>query len=112
MVDPLRRVEWLLVLSLLTACSSTPLRGRPDLLDFLSDGSTTRDQVIERLGQPYRRLQDDRLYTYRLSHDDAGSFVSYGMGEASWTGLDASLVLAFDEKGALRRHSIVNARKP
>jgi hypothetical protein len=112
MVAPLRRVGWFVALSLLVACSGAPLRGRPELLDFLVDGSTTRAEAIGRLGPPFRRLQDDSICTYRLSHDEAGRFVSFGQGETSWTDLDASLVLVFDESGSLRRHSIVNVREP
>ena len=50
MVGGCLRAGWPLLLSLLAACGTVPLRGQQGLLDFLTDGSTRREEVITRLG--------------------------------------------------------------
>jgi hypothetical protein len=112
MVGGYLRAGWPLLLSLLAACSSTPLRGQAGLLDFLEDGTTPRSEVIARLGQPTRCLRSGEICTYRVSHDEAGQYVKLGVGGADWLDTDGSLVLVFDGDGLLQRHSIVRVREP
>ncbi len=112
MVGSCWRAGWLLVLSLLAGCSTTPLRGQPDLLDFLADGATRREEVVARLGEPTRCLRSGGICTYRVSHDEAGQYVRLEVGGANWMDTDGSLVLVFDDDGVLQRHSIVRVREP
>jgi hypothetical protein len=112
MVRGCLRAGWPLLLSLLTACSATPLRGQLALLDFLADGSTHRDEVIARLGKPTRCLRSGEVCTYRVGHDEAGQFVKIESGGANWMDTDGSLVLVFDAGGVLQGHSVVRVREP
>lgn len=102
----------IVVLSLSTACGTTPPRGQPDLLAFIVDGRTERSELIARLGQPGRRLQADRLWTYRIGHDAAGPFVASDAHGPHWVPADASLVLVLDDAGVLLRHALVPVRGP
>lgn len=100
------------VLSLLAACGGTPPRGQPHLLEFIADGATTRSEIIARLGEPGRRLQADHIWTYRISHDEAGQFVARDAHGPYWGAVDASLVLVLDDSGVLRRHALTRAHEP
>ena len=67
-MKPLLLLPFALVLSLLTGCATTEsLRGRSDLLDFLADGRTTREEVLLKLGQPSAQFQHENILTYRLN---------------------------------------------
>ncbi len=112
MVGGYWRTGWPLLLSLLAACSTVPLRGQPDLLDFLADGATRREEVVARLGEPTRCLHAREICTYRVGHDEAGQYVKLEVGGANWMDTDGSLVLVFDADGVLRRHSVVRVREP
>jgi hypothetical protein len=112
MVRGCLRAGWPVLLSLLAACSTTPLRGQPNLLDFLADGATPRSEVVARLGQPTRCLRSGEICTYRVAHDEAGQYVKLEVGGSSWMDTDGSLVVVFDADGVLQRHSIVRVREP
>jgi hypothetical protein len=92
------------VLFLLGACASTPF-GQPELLTFIQDGQTTREQVFLALGEPSATYENGRILTFRLARDEGGYFlVEKAPGFHS---VKYSLVLAFDDTGLLRRHSLV-----
>lgn len=112
MIGRLRHAACLLCLAPLVACSSAPLRGQQGLLDFLSDGSTRRQEVTARLGEPTRCLRSGEICTYRVGHDEAGQYVKIESGGANWMDTDGSVVLVFDADGVLRRHSVVRVREP
>ena len=112
MVRGCLRAGWPVLLSLLAACSTTPLRGQPNLLDFLADGATPRSEVVARLGRPTRCLRSGEICTYRVSHDEAGQYVKLEVGGSSWMDTDGSLVVVFDAFGVLQRHAIVRVREP
>jgi hypothetical protein len=94
-----------------SSCASSP-KGDPNLLGFLSDGYTTRQQVIERLGEPSKALEQGRICTYRLNHNPAGYALVWPSTTNEW-GYDwgkdmrLSLVLIFDQNGLLQQHSLV-----
>jgi hypothetical protein len=93
---------------LLAACSTAPI-GHKDLLDFLNDGVTRRDDVYLKLGEPSARFEDLRILTYRIGKDDGGYFPAGGP-RGDWSGLPYSLVLVFDSSGILTRHALVEVR--
>jgi hypothetical protein len=109
------KVFLILCLSLLLAgCATTPLQGRADLLNFLADGQTTRADVIVALGQPSARFESDKVITYRLGYEpkNHGYYVverepPAETGWSTWFRAKYSLVLVFDDAGALRKHSLV-----
>ncbi|GAB7542856.1 hypothetical protein CS8_025250 [Cupriavidus sp. 8B] len=92
---------------LLVACG-TPVVGTPQLLSFLQDGSTTREDVYLHLAEPSATFEAGRIHTYLLDEDQAGYILMHRSGK-EWNG-KYSLVLAFDEHGVLRRHSLVRIR--
>jgi hypothetical protein len=103
------RGAWSLGIALLGACASTPV-GQPDLLAFIEDGRTTREQAFLALGEPSATYEDGRILTFRLGQDKGGYFlVDKAPG---FTGVKHSLVMSFDEAGLLRRHALVAIKAP
>ena len=112
----------LLVLALafsLLGCATTPppLKGSPDLLNFLSDGKTTKTEAIMALGQPAGRFESEHILTYRLGVEprNNGYFLvereTTTSGWPTWTAAKFSLVLVFDDAGILQKHSLVKVNK-
>lgn len=105
----LRKVSLLIIL--VAAC--TPTLGRKDLLSFIEEGKTTREQVFLTLGEPAASYEGGRILCFRLGHDDGGDYIVLaGSDTIRFTGVKTSLVLIFDEKGVLRRHSLVQVKGP
>jgi hypothetical protein len=103
-----RCLQAVLVGLVLAACSTPPI-GHRDLLNFLRDGATRRDDVYLHLGEPSARYEDSGILAYRIGRDDGGYF-SAGGSRADWSIAPWSLVLAFDSGGVLVRHSLVEVR--
>jgi len=107
-----------LVLTLVgCATTSTPLKGRADLLNFLTDDKTTREEVIVTLGQPAGRFEAEKILTYRLGYEpkNNGYYLverePTASGWPTWTAAKFSLVLVFDDAGILRKHSLVKVNQ-
>ncbi len=98
---------WLCLALTLVGCATTPI-GRNDLLDFLKDGNTTKEEVFLALGDPNAMYEDSRILTYRLSRDEAGWILLKSTGD--WRGVYVVLVLVFDDRGIIKRHSVVKVR--
>jgi len=92
----------------LVGCASTPV-GNKKLLSFLQDGVTTREEIYLRLAEPSATFEGGRILTYRLDEDGSGYVLSKRTGRG-FTG-KYSLVLAIDEQGVLRRHSLVRIKE-
>jgi len=112
----------LLVLALaltLAGCATVPpsIKGSPDLLNFLSDGKTTRTEVITTLGQPSGTFEVQRILTYRLGYEPENHGYAVVEREAAasgwptWTAAKFSLVLVFDDAGILQKHSLVKVNQ-
>jgi len=110
----------LLTAMALAGCANTPpppLKGSPDLLSFLSDGKSSRTEVITTLGQPSGQFESEKILTYRLGFEprNNGYYVVerelVASGWPTWTDAKFSLVLIFDDAGILRRHSLVKVNK-
>ena len=103
----------------LAGCATVPpsIKGSPDLLNFLSDGKTTRTEVITTLGQPSGTFEVQRILTYRLGYEPENHGYAVVEREAAasgwptWTAAKFSLVLVFDDAGILRKHSLVEVNK-
>lgn len=93
----------------LTACSTQPI-GRKDLLDFLSDGVTRRDEAMLKLGEPSAKYEASRILAYRLRKDGAGYVIL--ASRDNWHGVQYSLILVFDDLGVLNRHALVQVDAP
>ena len=81
---------------------------------FLSDGKTTREEVLLRLGTPSAHLEGERVLTYAFSRNAAGAWGPAGRrwGHAQKMPVFSdhpisSLVLVFAADGRLVRHSLV-----
>jgi hypothetical protein len=96
------------LMAALAGCASTSI-GKQNLLDFLQDGTTTREEVMLHLAEPSATFEGGRILTYRLDRDEGG-YTLMGTKSARWSG-KFSLVLAFDEKGVLRRHALVRVQE-
>ena len=97
----------------LVGCATVPLKGRADLLDFLADGKTTREEVVLKLGQPSGKFERENILTYRLGFEPKNKGYCLVEREAqpdgwpTWLRAKYSLVLVFDETGVLRKHTLV-----
>lgn len=103
-----KRLGIIVLLAALAGCASEPI-GKKDLLDFLHDGVTTREEVILHLAEPSATFEGGRIVTYRLDQDDGG-YTILGSKGRGWSGR-FSLVLSFDEHGVLRKHSLVRVKE-
>jgi hypothetical protein len=88
----------------IAAVSCAPAVGKKDLLAFVQVGQTTREDVYLHLADPNAKYEQFRILTYKIGEDEAGLFLVSASG---WTDTRYSLVFAFDEKGVLRRYSLV-----
>jgi hypothetical protein len=94
---------------LVTACMPSPI-GRADLLSFIEDGKTTREQAYLILGEPTATFEGERILCFRLGRDEGGDFV---IGKDSgFRSVRTSLIMAFDEHGVLMKHSLVQVKAP
>jgi hypothetical protein len=106
----LNRRHWLLIGCLgIAGCAAAP-KGRKDLIDFLDDGVTRREEVLAKLGAPSARFEDSRILAYRLASDDGGYLLAATSG--SWVDTEFNLMLIFDRDGVLQRHSLVRIHAP
>lgn len=104
---------------MLTGCVTPPnqLQPQKDLLTFLEDGKTQKEEVLVRLGQPASKLEGERILTYRIGGDEKRGFYLLEREQSSthremgaWWASKFSLVLVFDEKNVLRKRSLVQVR--
>ena len=124
MVGPLRRAFRFGLAALLVAGCRTP--SPTHVLDdavvgthlpFLADGHTTRDEALSELGPASASFEGGRVLTLRLVLRDGEASVEERVS-APWDERVAtyprrgtcSLVLVFDERAVLERHSLVALR--
>ena len=84
-------------------------------LSYIRDGQTRRDQITAKLGKPTGEFESRRIVTYHMycRLDDAfavqrGGSMSYGQ---SWGFATHQLVLVFDDRQVLVRHSLIEIRR-
>lgn len=109
--------------ALLTGCATPAIQpadprvmAESELLSFIRDGTTTREEVLLQLGMPAAQMEGERILMYQLRPDEAGELRLTAPGWDMTSGVrvwgegTCSLVLVFAEDGMLRRHSLVMAR--
>jgi hypothetical protein len=102
-------IAWLGV-GLLASCASAPLVKHHSLA-FLASGHVTEDDVRAQLGSSAATFERGHVLAYRLRRTSDGydvvvpTYDSKGLG---WEGVDYDLVLAFDDDGILREHSLIS----
>ncbi|WP_303723052.1 hypothetical protein [Malonomonas rubra] len=104
----MKRSAIYLLLVLLAACAQ-PL-GRADLLNFIKDGKTTREQAYLNLGEPSAFFEGGRIVCFRLGRDEGGDFIV--AKKAGFAGVTTSLIMVFDEGDILSKHSLVQVKGP
>ena len=87
-----------------------------ELIGFIRDGITTREEVLLRLGVPSAQFEGEKILTYQLHVDQEGKWqlVAPKINEFSnlreWQKGTYSLVLVFNSDGVLRKHSLVGTK--
>jgi hypothetical protein len=82
-------------------------------LAFLRDGSSSKEEVILKLGAPAAVFESERILTYRLRHTrEEGMKVMAKEAHAyeTWDSVQYSLVLVFDAQQVLQKHSLVTVK--
>lgn len=89
--------------------ASAPLR-----LDFLDEPGITQVDVSARLGQAHAAFIRDGVWAYRLRGNATNGWIviarpsgKHAATGESWKGVDADLMLQFDEHGLLLRHALL-----
>ena len=89
---------------------------KSELLAFIRDDVTTREEVVLKLGIPSAQLEGEKILMYQLRADEAGKWhliapqVNATTGLRAWREGTCSLVLVFGGDGVLRKHSMVTAQ--
>jgi hypothetical protein len=111
-----------LVMLVAGCVTPAPIPGaRADLLSFLRDGETTRQEILLRFGQPSASFEQERILTYRVGHEPKQGYYiispkvltgqQLGKVQAmSWETVAYSLVLVFDGNGLLQKQSLVSVQ--
>lgn len=95
---------------LISGCASTGKSpGDPQLISFLQDGQTPRQEILRRLGSPTLTMEDESILFFRLGEDRRGYFIRE-LDKERWAGVRYSLVLILDDAGMLKEHSLVKVR--
>jgi len=82
-----------------------------ELLTFLEDGTSEKEGVILRLGQPTGQFDGEKILTYRMTlTDKEGLVTSLPAGQGGWQLARYSLVLVFDDAQILKKHNLVQVR--
>lgn len=110
--------------ALVTACAHArelPPADERQLLPFVEDGQTTKEQILLQLGIPSAQFDGERILTYRLARTEDGKvrpvareFNVFDFEDprlSQWKIAGAmNLVLVFDERGVLARHRLLQVK--
>jgi hypothetical protein len=103
-----------LLTALLALSSSCVVEHMPDdesalLSRFpIADGHTSRADVLLHYGPPSSEYEADRILVYRFGRGDDGPVLL--SHSAHWSKAEFNLVLVFDERQVLTRHSLLRLR--
>jgi hypothetical protein len=94
-------------LFVLVGCATLPpVSADKNLLKDVVTPGTLRETILLKLGEPSASFEAGRILTYRIGEDaERGYFIRDRQG--FWTNIRYSLVLVFDEKGQLAKHTLV-----
>jgi outer membrane protein assembly factor BamE (lipoprotein component of BamABCDE complex) len=109
-----------LILLLLSGCAETRLHTMDDSmmqqqLAPLEDGKTTKQEILLKFGIPSAQFEGERIFTYRLRFNQEANRFEVAAREvdrrdprfAQWGWTEYNLVLVFDEKHILQKHSML-----
>ena len=93
---------------IISGCATNKIHGDKNLLKFLQDGITSKEEVILALGEPSYVYEQESIYTYRLAGDGENGYrLMIGFPGHGWDLVDYSLVLIFDKHDILKKHTLV-----
>jgi hypothetical protein len=114
---------WLPIVSMTAGCATSHLQTadtqvliHSELMGFIQDGTTTREEALLKLGMPSAQFEGEKILTYQLNADQTGKWhlvapqMNAITGLRQWRQGTCSLVLVFDGEGILRKHSLVEAK--
>lgn len=109
-----------MIILIVSGCAETRLQTVDDStlqqqLIFLEDGRTTKREILLKFGIPSAQFEGERILTYRLRYNkeqnrfDAVSRESDQRDPrfSEWIQTEYNLVLVFDEKHVLEKHSML-----
>ena len=108
-----------IVILLLSGCAQTlQTVDDPTLhqqLALLEDGKTTKQDILLRFGIPSGQFEGERIFTYRLRYNQKENRFEVISAEVDrrdprfreWVQTEYNLVLVFDEKHILQKHSML-----
>lgn len=109
-----------LILLLASSCAETKLHTVDDSmvqqqLGLLEDGKTTKQEILLKFGIPSAQFEGERIFTYRLRYNKEEKRFEVASREvdrrdprfAQWGWTEYNLVLVFDEKHILQKHSML-----
>lgn len=109
-----------MILLLLAGCAETRLQTVDDSilrqqLALLEDGKTTKQDILLKFGIPSSQFEGERIFTYRLrfnQNENRFEVISREVDRrdprfAEWMQTEYNLVLVFDEKHVLQKHSML-----
>jgi hypothetical protein len=100
-----------LLFPILISCTTPDHGARPDLLDFLQIGRTTRAEVLVKLGEPSGNFPQENILTYRIGGDSRkGYFVAWKNETMPWAMARYSLVLEFTANNVLVQTNLVQVK--
>jgi hypothetical protein len=86
-----------------------PVPADKNLLKNVLESGTSREAILLKLGEPSASFEAGRILTYRIGEDgDKGYFLMDR--QVRWSNTKFSLVMVFDEKGALTKHALIPVR--
>lgn len=72
---------------------------------MLRNGETTKQEILDRMGHPASTFEQDHALTYRVFENGIGK-IDVGVTRPP-SRAEYSLVLIFDDRNVLNRHSLV-----
>jgi len=109
-----------LILLVLSGCAETRLQTVDDSilqqqLSLLEDGKTTKQDILLKFGIPSSQFEGERIFTYRLrfnTNENRFEVISREVDRrdprfAEWMQTEYNLVLVFDDKHILQKHSML-----
>jgi outer membrane protein assembly factor BamE (lipoprotein component of BamABCDE complex) len=109
-----------LIILLLSGCAETRLQTVDDAtlqqqLALLEDGKTTKEDILLKFGIPSSQFEGEKILTYRLRFNQKENRFEVVSREvdrrdprfAEWMQSEYNLVLVFDERHILQKHSML-----
>ena len=109
-----------LIILLLSGCAETRLQTVDDAtvqqqLALLEDGRTTKEDILLKFGIPSSQFEGEKILTYRLRFNQKENRFEVVSREVDrrdprfteWIQTEYNLVLVFDEKHILQKHSML-----